>query len=345
MDVSDTPPHAATADQGPGGTAPGAGEDAGGGDSPEGPGVRTWVVAVAASAAVVLAAGFLMTRGGSEDTGAPIAATSELDDGSTQPGAAGAPNAPGARPGGSGVAGEVTAVGDEVLTLEATGPNGEASEVEVLLTGDTAVSEIAPGSLEDLEVGDTVAVTGDSSDDGALAAAVITETELAPAGAPGGGAPAAGMQPPDGVEPPDGLEVPEGLETPDGSELPDGAELPDGSQLPDGAPVPGGIPNGADTGRVIGEITSIDGSVVTLTTADGSQVEVATNDGTEVNVSLERTLQDIGVGDSVRVTGAEVDGSVDAERVVIGDVAGFGGVGGGPGAAGVRPGAATRGTD
>ena len=90
----------------------------------------------------------------------------------------------------------------------------------------------------------------------------------------------------------------------------------------DAAPTGGGFGGGTS-----GEITAIDGSVVTLTLDDGTTVTVTASDDTTYTVS--GSLTDLAVGDTVTAVGeTEDDGNVTATSISEG--AGFaGGFGGG----------------
>ncbi len=92
---------------------------------------------------------------------------------------------------------------------------------------------------------------------------------------------------------------------------------------------PGGVgrPAGRGTG---GEITAIDGTTITLD-ADGDTYTVSTSDNTEVSETVEGSVTDIAVGDTIVVIGEVADGAVTAESIS------EGGLGGGPGGPGGGP--------
>jgi Flp pilus assembly protein TadG len=100
---------------------------------------------------------------------------------------------------------------------------------------------------------------------------------------------------------------------------------------------PGDRPDGAPPGGLTaGEIVSIDDTGLTVETEEGEQVQVTVSSSTTVTVSVERTLADIAVGDSISASG-ETDGTVvTAETIRIG-AGGLPGAGGMPGAGGSMP--------
>ncbi len=122
--------------------------------------VRTWVVAGAAAAMVVVVGSFAILRsGGSEvgDTDAIAAA------GLVGAGAGGQIGANGQMAGSPpGAFGEVLAVEGSTLAVQSTDPTGDSTTVTVETSGDTVVSESVDGDLSDLSVGDTVIATGDA---------------------------------------------------------------------------------------------------------------------------------------------------------------------------------------
>jgi hypothetical protein len=91
---------------------------------------------------------------------------------------------------------------------------------------------------------------------------------------------------------------------------------------------------GGAGGFTAGQITSIDGSTLTITTSDGRTVKVTTTSSTTVSRTTQSDVASLTTGDTVTVIGpAAADGSVAAERISEG-AGGFGGQG-----AGSRPGA------
>jgi len=77
-------------------------------------------------------------------------------------------------------------------------------------------------------------------------------------------------------------------------------------------------------GGTSGEITAIDGSVVTLTLDDGTTVTVTASDDTTYTVT--GSLTDLAVGDTVTAVGeTDDDGNVSATAISEGTMGGFGG--------------------
>ena len=100
------------------------------------------------------------------------------------------------------------------------------------------------------------------------------------------------------------------------------ADTPAGFTPPEGLD---GAPTGSFGDFTSGEITAIDGDIVTLTLDDGSTVTVTASDDTTYTVTGE--LSDLAVGDTVTASGeADDDGNVAATSISEG--AGFGAFGG-----------------
>lgn len=79
---------------------------------------------------------------------------------------------------------------------------------------------------------------------------------------------------------------------------------------------------GGSGGLTSGEITSIDGSTVTLKASDGSTVTISTTDGTTVRTTTDATVSDLGVGDTVTVIGeTDSSGTVTARAITEGATA------------------------
>jgi hypothetical protein len=97
---------------------------------------------------------------------------------------------------------------------------------------------------------------------------------------------------------------------------PGGFTAPEGM---DGAPTGGGFGGGTS-----GEITAIDGSVVTLTLDDGTTVTVTAS--TDTTYTVTGSLTDLAVGDTVTAVGeTDDDGNVSATAISEGTMGGFGG--------------------
>lgn len=276
--------------------------------APTKPAWRSWVAAGAVGALIVGGGAFLLGRG---DDGQPTATAAANSDTSTDAGT-GAPGAPGGLggPGGPGTGGEITAIDGTTITLDA-----EGETYTVSTSDDTQVSETVEGSADDIAVGDTVVVIGEVVD-GAVTAESISEGGLGRGfGGPGGG-PGGGGTPPDGFELPDGVEPPEGLDPPGGFDPSQG----------------GGPPAGGLGGFTNGEVTTVEGSTLTVSTDDGDTVTVTATEDTMVTITLDGEVDDLDIGDTIQVIG-EVDGSsVDAAIIRLGELGGFGpgGFGGPP---------------
>lgn len=271
--------------------------------SPEKSSARTWMAAGALAALVVVVGVVLMGRGGSDD------AETATDESS-------ADSAPGFGPAGAsgrGAFGEVTAIDGSTLTVESGDPSGSTTTLSVDASADTVITESVEGTVADLAVGDSVIVVGEETETG-VAATSLVEGGGAGFGF-GGGAPGAGRTPPEG-------EIPEGFDPPADAQPP--GEVPEGAE-------PGDRPEGAPRGGfTAGDIVSIHDTGLTVETAEGEQVQVTVSASTTVTVSVERTLADIAVGDTISASG-ETDGTeVTAETIQIG-------AGGMPGAGGSMP--------
>lgn len=87
-------------------------------------------------------------------------------------------------PGGGGLtSGEITGIADGTLTVTLT----DGTEITVTTTDSTTVTTTETADVSALAVGDTVTVTGESSDDSSVAATSIAEGETAGLGRPGAG--------------------------------------------------------------------------------------------------------------------------------------------------------------
>lgn len=261
---------------------------------------RSWLVAGALSAAIVAAGLAVVSDGGTSDDGTT---TGNDTDGQTV--------GPGGGLGLEGAAGEVTEIDGSTLTIKTIRPFGESSSVSVTTDDDTEVTETADGDVSDLSVGDEVVVVGDETD-GVIAAESVSE----------------------GV----GDIIVEGPTGPDGRFDNEGG-LPDDVEPPDGAVVERdlGSSDGGAEGLTAGQITSVDGTTLTLKADDGDSVTVVTDDETSVTVTEARSVDDIEVGDDVFVTAEDGDdpddGSIAATsiRIVEVDLAASGGTHGLPG--------------
>ena len=272
--------------------------------SPRKASARTWVAAGAVAALVVVVGVVMMGGGGGgeADTAGMPTGNDEADAAGFGP--AGAP--------GRGAFGEVTAVAGTTLTVESTDGSGSTTTLSVEATADTVITESLEGTVADLAVGDSVVVIGEDTEAGVATTSVV---EGGTALGFGGGGPGAGGALPEGAAP-EGFEPPADAQPPAEGEMPDGTDAGD---RPKGAP-PGGF--------TAGDIVATDASGLTVETEDGDQVQVTLSSSATVTVSVERSLADIAVGDTIRASG-ETDGSVvTAEAIQIG-TGGMPGAGGG----------------
>jgi hypothetical protein len=88
--------------------------------------------------------------------------------------------------------------------------------------------------------------------------------------------------------------------------------------MPAGGPA-GGPPSGQtgqmDARLVAGTIVEIDDSTITVESQDGAPTVVALDDETTITVFEDRALSDIALGSTIRVSGADTDGTVDETTV------------------------------
>jgi hypothetical protein len=94
---------------------------------------------------------------------------------------------PGGAPGGNRrqggmLVGEITVIGDGVLTLE----DESGEEVQVYVTDTTLIQKQADVTIADLEEGETVFVSGSRGDDGSVTARMVQVTSGEGFGMPGG---------------------------------------------------------------------------------------------------------------------------------------------------------------
>jgi hypothetical protein len=213
--------------------------------------------------------------------------------------------------GGRGTSGTVASIDGSTLTVTSS---QDDSTVTVETSDDTVVTEQVEGSLDDLAVGDTITVMGETADDGSVAAtSVVSGDDVGGFGGPGGGG-----QPPAGAMPSGEMPTP-----PTGAD----GEMP---TPPDG---------GQFGGRTSGTITSISNGTIVVETDDG-EVTVTTSDDTTVSIVQTLTVADLEEGDTVQVMGQTNDaGTVTAERIQVGEITS--GFGGGPGGMGGPPGGMT----
>lgn len=224
---------------------------------------------------------------------------------------------------GHGTGGTIASIDGTGFTVERPAREAEEGEeapepTSVTTDDETVVLDIAEGEVADVAVGDRVLAMGEAADDGTVTARRIVdlgdidpETFGGPFGGHRPGAEAGTDTDGEAAEPPaDAPEPP--------ADAPERAE---------------GAPDRAGFRPAAGEVTAVDGATITVTTEDGEEVTVATDADTTVTTVTEAAVSDLAVGDTVGVRGeAADDGTVAADVVIRGDLAGGRGFGlGGPG--------------
>jgi len=134
-------------------------------DGPGAPTRRSWAIAGAVVAVVVAAAVFFL-GGSGDDAGTDAVATADTTQAGGLPGGGGA---------GLGARGTITSIDGSTLTVESEDPTGSSTTTTVETTADTTVTESVEGSLDDLEVGDTVVAIGEEGEDGGIVVTSISE--------------------------------------------------------------------------------------------------------------------------------------------------------------------------
>jgi len=196
------------------------------------------------------------------------------------PGAGGSPGA-GRMGAQNGVAGRVTPVSGQTLTIQSA---MDSMSVNVSTTGMTVFAKLVTGTASDLKVNDFVAVQGDKTGDTTYTARTITGVNAQTlAGAAMNGFPGAAGGPPAGV--------------------------------PGMTGFPGGPGMGGNGGQIVGRITQMGATTMTLAALDGTMITVTTMPGTKVQTTQPATLADIKMGDMLVVVG-ERSGDTVTARVV-----------------------------
>jgi hypothetical protein len=198
-----------------------------------------------------------------------------------------------------GAAGTITAIDGSNLTLQARGFQGDTSPVRVVTNAETTFSETVKGRVSDLKSGDHVIVIGDRSGTSVRATNIVDNGDQA-----------LGF-------------VGRRQGAPNGNNLP--APPDDRGNRGNGAGPGGGVFAGARF--TAGTVTNVSGSTVTVKTNAGDTVTVTTTSATTVTVTKQISLTDLKVGDVVRATGSNDNGTITAERVQKGALGEFGGFG------------------
>jgi hypothetical protein len=295
--------------------------------------LKTWVVAgvVAAIVAIAVVVGLGATG---KKSSATATATGRQPAGNPT----GSDSATGRRPFGNGVSGVVTKIDGTTLTVTSdvpdfarggggasgggsgsqygsppTGSRGATTTYTVQTGTSTKFTKSETGSLSDLSKGQTVMVVGPNTD-GTIAATQITQTE---AGAFGGSAGRGNVPNGGGTSPGNGS----------GSAGPSGAANGSGNGF---RRRPGFGGQGGEL--VLGTITAVKGTTITVRLASGGTATVTTSFDTKVTVTNQVTLAAIAKGDRIRATGTVSGTTIKATAVRIGDLGGPGGFAGRRGA-------------
>lgn len=273
-------------------------------DTKKTPAWKQW--AVAGVVAAVLGAGAVVAINASRPDGTTAAVASAASTSGGTDAAAGTGTGGQAMPGGPGASGEITAIDGTTLTVASTDPmSQETSDVTVETSDATTVTESVDATIDDVAVGETVRVVGESSDGAVTASQVVVGADLAAGpGAGFGGTPPAGMTPPA-----------------DGS-------LPEGVQPPTGGAGPGAFGRGTT-----GTVTAVDGTTMTVEAEDGTTTTVTLTDDTTYTVNKTISVDDLAVGDTVMVRGTATNDVVAADTIRKGELGAGGFGGGGPGQA------------
>jgi hypothetical protein len=285
--------------------------------------LKTWVVAgvVAAIVAIAVVVGLGATG---KKSSATATATGRQPAGNPT----GSDSATGRRPFGNGVSGVVTKIDGTTLTVTSdvpdfarggggasgggsgsqygsppTGSRGATTTYTVQTGTSTKFTKSETGSLSDLSKGQTVMVVGPNTD-GTIAATQITQTE---AGAFGGSAGRGNVPNGGGTSPGNGS----------GSAGPSGAANGSGNGF---RRRPGFGGQGGEL--VLGTITAVKGTTITVRLASGGTATVTTTSGTKVTVTNQVTLAAIANGDRIRATGTVSGTTIKATAVRIGDLGG-----------------------
>jgi len=198
------------------------------------------------------------------------------------PGAGGSPGA-GRTGAQNGVAGRVTQVNGPTLTIQST---MDSTNVNVSTTGMTVFAKLVTGTTGDLKMNDFVVVQGDKTGDNAYTARTITAMNAQTlAGAAMNGFPGAAGGPAAGTP---GMGI---------------------------SGFPGGAGMGGNGGAVVGRITQVSATTMTLTGLDGTMITVMTMPATTVQTTQPAALTDIKMGDMLVVVGDRSGDTVTARLV------------------------------
>lgn len=265
---------------------------------------KQWIAAGIATVVVVGAAFFGMQAMKSDSSDSSTTADSNASAASAPDGSQRPAGAPGTR-------GTIKKIDGSTLTVETS--DGET--VKVTTNDETTVTETDDGSVSDIAVGDNLLVTGTSAGSQTEAERIVDMgSEDVGDGFAGAGPRGNGQFPGNG-------------EFPGNGQFPGGDSGNAPQNPPDGAP-----PNGNFTPPVMGSVTSIDDGTITLETAQGETVTVTTTSSTEVTVRRAAEVSDLAEGDTVLVIGETSGDTVEASAISEGDMGGFPGGGGFPGA-------------
>lgn len=277
---------------------------------PPRPSWKTWV-AVGVGAAVVGAAAVFGISAATSSGSSNAAATSQAGTATGQGQGQSGPTGPRSRFGGGGF-GTIADINGSTLTIE----HQDNTTTKVVTSSKTSVTTSAPGTVDDIEVGDTVTVIGTGTSPDITATSVMDDGKVSTtAGNQGGPGGFGNGRPPGGAE--GGFQPRQGQN----------GQIPGGGQ--GDRQVPGGA-NGASFTR--GVVASVGDGTFTVTGIDGTAVTVTTSATTPVSVTKSATVGDLKVGDQVVVRGKQSKGTITATNIREGGLGG--GVGFRPGASG-----------
>jgi len=271
---------------------------------------RTWVLA-GVGAAVIAAASVTGITLASRHSSASTPASAQFGPG----GQAG----PGGRPGGGGRPGAVVDVSGSTLTMRASTPGSSStSTITVKTTSSTSITEAVTGTVSQIKTGDHLLISGTTS--GTEVAATRIEDRGSAALSAGG----------IGGTPPGGAATGSGSSTqgPPTGPAPGGSSGSSTAGPPGFAGGIGGPPGMGETASpggapLMGTVTAVDGSTITVKSTTGASYTITAGSATTVTVDKTITLADLRAGEAVMVQGATSHGVITATTIRTA-VAGFG---------------------
>jgi cytoskeletal protein CcmA (bactofilin family) len=164
--------------------------------------------------------------------------------------------------------------------------NTTQGEVTVNISSNTSIQKIIAGTLDDLQTGQFLTITGTADAEGNITASSIT------VGSPDQNFPF----------------------TPPGGASSNSTGRFNGSNNGSNTrPSNGNLRNGS-----FGTLVKIDGNILTLTTAQGQQMMVTVSSNTTIEKNVSGIIADLQVGETLTVIGPrDVDGNVNAVSILI----------------------------